>query len=416
MKVINQGYIKVLFIICVVFEVGIIFFDEVVYPDGKVWTYGNFLIEIAVFAYAVFLSKFRLKLSSKDIILISVFLISQLMMFLYTSLRYDIPHFDMHKLFMCVGVIYACYYMAHKVECPPTVLNWIFNVTLCIGVIATIYNFFNNVSIFSMGDISQIMHYTWGFRAFFQGRAIYGSFLVICALITLFKLEQRDKFSFIVLYFWFVGNIIITTARAQCLALVIGSAIYMLYTKKYRKYVVFGIVIILIYVVFSGISYFENVIDTYYMFFDHSRGKKTDITTGRLELWAIALNHMDVLNWIAGNGLGGRDAVLSMLDVKILGNEMLSFHSGYIDLLFDTGILGIYIWIRYIRKVIYCVRVSCPLHFKHFFWATLAAVGTLWCFDSVCLIFTTDILSMPATFFLIALPLSVANYYKNLGR
>lgn len=420
MRLANRTYIKVLFIICVVFQIGLMAFAHVVYPDNEVEVrvYGNFLIEIAVTVYAIFLSKFKLRMPSYDRVLISVFFVSQIMAFLCTSLQYGIVHFDIHKLFMCIGVMYACYYMAYKVECPPDALNWILNATLYIGVIATIYNIITNINIFliGMGDVSKMMLHTWSFTSFFPVRAAYGSFLVICALITLFKLEQRNKILFIALYFWFVGNTIILTARSQCLAIIIGSVIYMVYAKKYRKYVVFGIAVLLVYIVFSGISHFENVVDTYYMFFDHSRGKETDLSTGRLEMWLIALNNMDLFDWVVGNGFGAQHAVMDVLGVIVLDIKMASFHNGYISLLFEAGILGIYIWIRCIKKAMQCVRISCPAHQKHLFFAILAAMGVLWCFDSLCLIFTTDTLSISATFYLITLPISVANYYKNLGR
>lgn len=406
-------YIENLFILFVIFEIGIMIFSNAVFNNSNVIIYGNFAIEIIATLYAIFNDRIKLIMPNNDKILFFSFAISQLVMFLVTSIVNDTVFFDIHKLLMCLGMIYVCCYATRRVECTPEILNKIFNITLLLGIVATIYNMIINAEILRMRNLSEIMYYTWNFRSFFSARAAYGSFLAVCALIALLKSEQKKKKVLLVLYFWFAGNIILTAARAQCIALILGSIIYLVYSKNYRKYVDFGIFVGIFYLVIVGVNHLDEITETYFMFFDHSRGRDTDISTGRFQLWATALENMNVLNWFIGNGIGSKDTIMELRGVTILGERLSSFHSGYVDLLFETGILGLYIWGRSIKITIKQVSHACPKNLKHFFIATIIVVLTSCVFDSCYLIYTTDTMAMFASFFVIALPKTVANYYKS---
>lgn len=412
MKKKRKSYIEHLFLFFVVIELLIILLSGIMSYNAEIIVYGNFAIEIAVIAYVITSHKFKLKINRNDGVLLLAFIIVQVFMFIMTSLENNILQTDIHKILMCIGMIYCSYCIVYKEKCSPKLLDNFLKLIIIFGLIATIYNIAINASVLMIGRLNIIMYYTWGFRAFFPARAAYGSFLAICSIVALMKSEQTKNILYLFIYIWFAGNTIITSARAQCLALIIGSTIYLLHSKKYRKYVVIGAFIGVIYLISAGIGHFDEIMDTYFMFFDHSRGRETDISTGRFELWSQALKNMGVINWFFGLGIGSKDAIMSVRNISILGAELNSFHSGYVDLFFETGLLGIIIWGRTIIKTMKNVNKKCPAYLRNFFISILTVFLVSCIFDSCFMIYTTDTMAVFSTFFSISLPNTVANYYN----
>lgn len=411
MKIKRESYVKHLFLLFVIFELLVMFASGMMSYNPVIIVYGNFAIEIIATIYAVSLHGFKLRIPRNDRIWLSIFGICQITMFFITSFQKDIVFFDIHKLLMCLGMIFCSCYVVSGEECSPKLLDKFCNLVLLFGVFATVYNIVINTNILKTGNLSIIMYYTWSFRAFFPARAAYGSFLAVCALIALMRAEQSKKKGMLFLFIWFAVNILITAARAQCLALILGAIIYLLHSKKYRKFVFCGIAIGIVYLLIMGIGWFDEIKETYFMFFDHSRGRDTDITTGRLELWIQAFKNMGIANWLVGTGIGSKDTVMALNNVSILGERLSSFHSGYIDLFFESGLLGILIWGRSITRTIKNIKSVCPDNIKHFFVSVIVIFLVSCVFDSCYMIYTTDTMAAFSTLFAIALPNTVANYY-----
>lgn len=411
MKLKKRTYIEHLFFICVILQLIIMLLANAVLKNALVLVYGTFVLDILAIGIAFVHTNFKIRLPQREIPLIFLFLVSQMMMYLITSLCYDTLFMDFHKLILCVGLIYACYFAADTSKCSPDKLETIFNLIIYFGLIASIYNLIINFGYIRLVKLTAIMYYAWGFTSFFSTRAVYGTFLTICAIITLYKSERNSIRAYWLLFFWLSINVIITAARAQCLALIIGSVIYLTYSKKYRKFVIFGIFVAIIYLVFTGISNFSEITEKYYMYFDHSQGRETDISTGRFELWGHAMQAMNLWNWPFGNGLGSKDTLMSIKEIKILGAQLYSFHSGYVDLFFETGILGIVIWARYIKKTLYNLAVCCPKRIRCLFISIIMVILVACLFDGCFLPFTADTMAIFSSFIIFALPKSVANYY-----
>lgn len=408
-------FIKRMFLLCVIFELMVMIISCYSKNDSVIIVYGNFTIALCAILLTVIANKFRISFLKKiEAVQIIGFGFVQILMYMLNSLKYDTIFFDIHKLFMCLGMMFACFYVSQKYSCSNKLFNKIIDVVLIFGIIVTIYNFWVNLSYFKLGNLTQIMIYSWNFKGFFPARAAYGTFVSICAIIALFRFEERRRIWWIAICIWLVLNVLITAARAQCIAVIIAISIYLVRSKKYRKYLILGCAILILLLLILNEDFFTNITSTYYMFFDHTYGRNTDISTGRLTLWFTALKNMDPLNWLVGNGIGSKDMIMEIRGVTILNERLLSFHSGYIDLLFETGIAGYCLWGSIICKTIQRVNSFCPEKIKHLFGSIAAVILVSCLFDSCYLIFTTDTMSLFATFIMICFPITVSSYYKNL--
>lgn len=408
----NKLDIKVMFCLMVACELMVMILANVIFKNTLVIVYGNFAIEIFTTLYVLSVEQFEISMERNEVTIILLFTVGQLMMFGITSILEKTLFFDVHKLLMCLGLLYSTFFSAKRIKCNIKEYDIILNILIIVGIVSTLYNFFVNFSTFKMGNLTRILFYSWNFRSFFSSRAAYGTFLALCAIIALMKSEQSGKKMFLLLFFWFSANILITAARAQCISLICGVIAYLLYSKRYRKFVIIAGLFGLVYVLLLNNEYFVNLIDKYFMLFDHSRDRSTDITTGRLELWTTAFSYMNPWNWLLGVGIGAKDTVMALNAVSILGQQLLSFHSGYVDLVFETGLFGLLIWGWSVKRTFHAVKRQCPVNVRHFFYASLIAISISNVFDSCYMIFTTDTMAVFATFMIIVFPNAVANYYK----
>lgn len=112
----SDNYAKLLFLTCVILEITL---NLVSHLNGNVMVliYGTFILEISTFLIAIYFGDFTLKISKNNKILLSTFIIIQIFLYIFTSIKYSTVFFDLHKLFMCVFVIYSCYIYANSKTC-----------------------------------------------------------------------------------------------------------------------------------------------------------------------------------------------------------------------------------------------------------------------------------------------------------
>ena len=406
-------YYDYLFFFCVICEIAVMLLAHFLSDNSRVIVYGNFMIEISTILYMLLKERGKIVLGKTGKTLIFSFIAFQILSYIITSIRLNITFFDIHKLMMSVGMMISCYYVAKNIECPESTFEKIIDIIMGIGIVSTIYNTILNIGYLSTINLSVIMYYGWNFRSFFPTRAVYGSFISICAIISLYRSEKRGRTLSLVLYCWFAISVIVTSARSQMIALILGSVVYLLHSKKYKRVVIFGTILGVFLIVLPSIGKFNQLYEKYFMFFDHSRGRETDITTGRIELWLTALENMNVWSWIVGNGLGSKDTIMALNNVTILGANLSSFHSGYIDLFFETGLFGLALWGNILVGTIKQLKKYCPRNIFHFFISVLSIILVSNAFDSCYMIVSTDTMTTFSSFVVVCLPCMVARNYAN---
>ena len=259
------------------------------------------------------------------------------------------------------------------------------------------------------------MHYTWHFSSFFFTRATYGMYICICAIASLYKAEKNGSKLYLVLYLFFVANVLITAARMEMIAAIGASIIYLIHSPKYRKYV-FGLFVVLLFILGTyGKAALEvrisNFVNRNVLYFMGHGG--ADISTGRIELWTKAMSYTDIYSFLFGHGLGSKDAIMEMDKISILGQQLRSFHSGYVDLFFETGIFGVAFILYIAASIIKNSKRFKLKRIQNFVWGIMSIWFLVNIADSNMLPFTTDMFSPFSTFIVFTLPTCMVNSSKS---
>lgn len=420
MKIGKSKFINYLFYLEVVITLIMIFITNIIVKSANFYVYALFAIEIAVIATPFLLYGEKLKLKKNEILFVVVFVASQCISFLWFNLTYNIGGFDIHKAILFAGMVVANYFVANKIDCNYNTFEKMIDFFIVSGIVACVFNLIVNSHYFSLGNLSVIMHYTWNFKSFFFTRATYGIYVSVCAIAALYRSEKKGKLGYLLIYVFLVANVLVTAARAQMLAIIGASIIYLSYSKKYRKFVIFGSAILVALLIIIGASYFSesfsNIMNTYSIFFDHSKGGQTDISTGRFYLWSVALQNNDLFTFFFGHGLGSKDVFLTINKISVLNEVVMSFHSGYVDLFFETGIFGLSFLAVSILGTLKNVKNNCRKDIKHFIFAIFSIWALVNVADSNMLPYSTDMFTPFATFIVVVLPNAIANYEKKLAQ
>lgn len=418
LKISKNNYTINMFYLSVVLELLMIFITNTIAKSVYgFYIYVLFFIEGIIIVYGLFMLRKGHGLKLSEGLIILLFIITQVLALLWSSIRYDVILFDFHKVLLYAGMIGTCYFVAKRYSCSYNVLDVILDFLIWTGIIACIYNLIVNRHYLASKDLSSVMHYTWNFRSFFFTRATYGIYVSMASIAALVKSERKNSKWLLILNVFLIGNVLITAARAEIIAVTLGTILYLSYSKKYRKFIIFGILVLVLLLITINLERLKNDLDnlmeTYYIFFNHSQSGKTDITTGRFYLWNLAFQSNDIFTFILGHGIGSKDTLMKAWNVTVLDEMLTSFHNGYVDLYFETGILGVSFLGACLIKIFRQVKKYCRKDIAHFFYAILAVWMLVNMADSNMLPFTTDRFTPFATFMVITLPLTVANYAKN---
>lgn len=377
-----------------------------------------FLIELLCIAWGVISQGFKIKISNNEKILLVVILCTQIGACLVSTLRFGYTIFDIHKIALYVGMLAACFFVARRNTISSKTFNKIINIVLSIGVFACLFNLYVNRQYFQGFNLAIIMFYTWNFSSFFFTRATYGVFVAICAIMALYRAEKERNKMYLLLYIFFVLNVLITAARMEMLAVIISSYIYMMHSKKYRRVIIPVGLVILFFLIIYGISNINMIIteftDKYFIFFKSHGGLSDDITTGRIGLWEKAFEYTDIYSFFFGHGLGNKDEIMIRDNIQVLGETLNSFHSGYVDLYFEMGIFGVCVTVFIALNILVKTKKMYSLKLRNLVWGLMSIWFLVNLADSNLLPFTTDMFSPISCFFFFALPICMINSNESL--
>ena len=153
----NKLNIKVMFCLMVACELMVMTLANVIFKDTLVIVYGNFAIEIFTTLYVISVNQFKISMERNEVTILLLFIVGQLMMFGITSILEKTLFFDVHKLLMCVGLLYSSFFCAKKMKCNIKEYDNILNILMIVGIVSTLYNLFVNFSTFKMGNLTRIL-------------------------------------------------------------------------------------------------------------------------------------------------------------------------------------------------------------------------------------------------------------------
>ena len=410
----TDRYIKGLFCINVLLTLVFTFLYYLIKDSIPVfYVVALFLVELLCIAWGAISKGYKIKVNNNEKLLLAAILCTQIGACLISSLRFGYVIFDIHKIILYVGMLATCCFVARRSAISSRLFNKIVNIVLIIGLFSCLFNLYVNRQYFQSFNLAVIMHYTWNFSSFYFTRATYGVFVTVCAIMALYRAEKERKKIYLLLYIFFVLNVLITAARMEMLTVVIASYIYMMHSKQYRRVIVpVGIVILFLLLIY-GISSINTIIteitDKYYIFFKSHGGLSDDITTGRLGLWKKAFEYTDVYSLFFGHGLGSKDAIMMNDNIQVLGETLTSFHSGYVDLYFEMGIFGICVTVFIALNILLRSKKIASPRLRNLVWGLMSIWFLVNLADSNLLPFTTDMFSPISCFFFFALPICMIN-------
>jgi O-antigen ligase len=253
--------------------------------------------------------------------------------------------------------------------------------------------------------------------SFFSSRAYYAFVLIVGVFSAMYIMRQTKtpktlQWVYIVIIALFIVNIIITGARTQIMELIFALFIYAFSRQKNKLKFTLCVLIAIIIAINLAQNTFKAFIDRYSLILTHD-ATGMDISTGRFTLWEAAFRNSSILNWIIGHGFGSKDVFLFSNNITVRGGELYgSFHSGYVDMFFESGLIGLLFILVIISKIIVSIINCYPDNVKNFFLPIYSA-WFLECFTGAgFMLFTWDSMSLYASYLLVFLPLFLDNYYK----
>lgn len=369
---------------------------------------GILCVEVVIVLAVVFLFRGRFGLASKEYIRLIVIFILQLEAYFITSFWGTYQCFDLHRLLIFLAMLFATYSCAQNAYISSRDFDVLIKIILAAGVGSCVYEFIQNREILSTFSLKVIMIYTSRFTSFFSSRSNYCLFLTCCFCLCLYKFEETRKKCYVLLATLYAFSIFLTNARTSIIviiAILLFNAI--LLKKKTKIIAVLSVTLVLFFLPWGNLlSQFENFYNKYTLLFMHAG--KNDISNGRFDLWATAISDVNVISFFIGHGIGSKDAFLTAI-----GNQIKSFHSSWVDLFYEMGVVGILIYLYIAYKSIYATQKSNLSNAKkkliYDFYIALALCGVG---DSVALPFLLDSSAVFTTLIFISCPICLLNGCK----
>lgn len=355
------------------------------------------------------------KISMKQMNIVVTITFVQMLAYIFTCLFEDYFCFDIHRLAIMLLMMLGMYFAPMKLSMTERKFDKVLDLIIFFGLLSSFYTLIINRNLLLDFNLSKIMFYTDRFKGIFSARSAHCFLLCVGSAVCIMRISEKKKRYYVILLF-FLFNIILSNARTSIVA-VFGLIAYEVWTGKknnikLRRFLLVTLVIIILVTITVFVSLSAMVdritgfMDSYSLLFTRN---KTDITNGRIALWTAAFQGLGIFGFFFGHGIGTKDSYLSSI-----GMESGSFHSMYIDLLFEGGIflLAIFGWFAYrtIKKI-----KSSKLNFaqKKLFYELYVVVGLSGLGDAVPTPFLLDTASIFSTLMLFTCPLLLINWKEN---
>ena len=383
---------------------GLNFFSNVIniLPVGL---YYRFLLVIEIVLILMSLSN-RFVMYKREAFNVVFIVIVQIVAYIATITMEDYFCFDIHRLLMMVLMIIALFYNAKNMCITNKSFEQIMSWMLMASIVAILYNFYMNSSYILPFNLSRMMYYTDRMKGFFLTRSNYCYVLCIGVAICIYRFK-RNKGFYGILFIVLLGNIVLTNARTSLIAVSV-MLVYEIWHSRYNRKLKHILIIIFLIMTLVLIPW-ERVLDSlgylgknYELLFTRNNG---GISSGRFDVWKLAIDDTNIVSFFIGHGIGSKDAYLNFLHVGIG-----SFHSLYVDLFYEGGILLLILFGYYYTIMIFQIKKSGldfktkKLFYEIHLMTLFAGIG-----DAIASPFMLDTGSVLSTLLLFTLPIALIN-------
>lgn len=176
-----------------------------------------------------------------------------------------------------------------------------------------------------------------GFGAFFQDKVQFGLYCAVGFLISFYLqciVNSKSKINYNLIQMLLYGCLLITTDSRNSQFIIVIAISYYILRKKIRYAIIPIILLVLLYVMLE----FNSIVSLF------SFNYFNQVTTGRLNIWMLALEEINSKGVFLGSGVFNLNSVVLS---KNLGSgfyyleelSFLYFHNSYIELLAAGGVI-----------------------------------------------------------------------------
>lgn len=363
---------------------------------------GDVLLVLCLF---IFYKHDKFKIQKKDVILIAILTVAQVVAFLYSKTlgmnnKYIYRYFE---LILGYLVMYIC---ISRVTIARKDVNKIYELLLNVAIVTCAYAMifqlsgdviaFRDANKFTMTNVYSSF---WGHRNHLGIVMVAG--IISC---TYFYAQNISKTKMKILFVVFLANLILTFSRTCYLTAAVFIIIYLLINRKqYKKLILLGAIVAIGLVgIYFSVEPVNEFVDTYII-------RQKSGLTGRDTLWKEAFELLNVPTAIVGRGTG-IDKILLAEDTVGHG---VGFHNMYLNYLITGGV----IILGFMLNIILDVVRKLYRYLKQDTKIMGCMIGGLIAFlvypiFEVSSFFTLNLQSTIQTFFCIVLPLLYIQTYK----
>lgn len=371
---------------------------------------GVLVAEVFIIIMVLVIFKGKIYVSRNEYFFLFILLFSQLFSYIMTTFWGEYICFDIHRLLLFLVMVLVTYICAKRAYISERDFENFNKIILGTGVVACIYEFFQNISILMTLNLSYIMLYTNKFTSFFSSRSNYCLLLTCCFCLCLYFANETKKKRYYLLAALFTLAILITNARTSAIVILIVFLFNLNAIKNRTKIIIVLLLpFLLIFMPWDRLLInFHEFYNKYYMLFMHAGAN--DISNGRFDLWLTAFSDVNLVSFFIGHGIGSKDAFLTAI-----GSVVKSFHSSWVDLFYEMGMVGVcsYFYIMY-RIIIKTKKSSLTISqkrliYNYYIVLVLCGIG-----DSVALPFLLDTSCILSTIIFITCPICLINGSENV--
>lgn len=325
---------KILFT-CILLSLIPIFFASTIFPDltsgmkYQVLVGVLFSIQSVFILYYFFTSK-RKTVDIKCLLFAFIFTISQLITILISSLTMNINYLEIINILARFTSVFIFLCIPSKVYITKDEFRRFMLLIVILGLAASLYNMvINYKGILNILNINN--PYAVNFTSFYLNRNSFAQLLFFSIIANSFLWsEKQTKFNLFCYLIYFI-NIFSTLSRTvlACVFIFFMVLLFIYFRKSIKANII-------IFVFITGLILLINFNTEINNFIINMIIRKEYGTSGRSNLWSIAIDILNKTNWIFGIGY-----ISSMDIIKNMGYSLKEFHSFYIETLVGGGIIDL---------------------------------------------------------------------------
>lgn len=387
-----------------------LFSNKYGYMNSRIFFLGLLGIQLVVFICSM--KKSNIYVNKYGFLVLIVYIILQLVAFLYSSICNLPIDYDFHRI-LVFCILFYVFFIAIKINSiTEEVVEKIFFSLIMTGIIAFIFNIVINIEKLRLlsNSILYLKYNGPYFSAFFAQRTECAFHAFLCCNACIYFMAKTNLKRYYILYGIFLLQCILTNARMPLAMIILSSVVAFAYNKTLRKNIKWLILLFILIFIINFNEIYSLVQEFIIPFFTHDGSAGIDTGAVRADSWTDLVKGSSGLAFIIGHGMGSQTSLTTYFsDYYKVGG----YHSMYFDAFCQGGILLVIILIYVMIYVIIKIQKSnVSTSIKTYAWSIIIGYAGCMITDSVGSLFDFQVLSLISTAMVVGIPLACVHNEK----